>query len=335
MEEGFCRRFGDELLEERGQKSGHARVGGRVTTGRTQDVLIDRRCPLGHGSRGWRKCGDQAGAGPGLRVTEVNEQPGWLEGPGPKDQGAGGLQGREMGIPIPLGKARGTGQGGRGQSSFREGRRRLAPWRRGLPCDDFSPGPLGVFTALRRLLQPCHSHPCVLSHSGVPDSGSQGLEPARLLCPWGFSRQEYWSRLLPFPPPGDLPDPGTEPLFAASPALQAGSLPLRNWPPSHDSCFYCPSRGFLCVRRICLGGGSAVSLVSSLIGHGWRVRCFSGLLSHWSWARPTIPRAAVAVVMPAWPLGGQGCSVSISLKGALPVFLKTAASGVRCFFMIY
>ena len=36
-----------------------------------------------------------------------------------------------------------------------------------------------------------------------------------------FSRQEYQSR-LPFPPPGDLPDPGTEP---RSPALQADSLP--------------------------------------------------------------------------------------------------------------
>ena len=31
----------------------------------------------------------------------------------------------------------------------------------------------------------------------------------------GFSRQEYWSG-LPFPPPGDLPDPGIE---AASPTL--------------------------------------------------------------------------------------------------------------------
>ena len=28
----------------------------------------------------------------------------------------------------------------------------------------------------------------------------------------GFSRQEYWSR-LPFPSPGDLPDPGIEPRF--------------------------------------------------------------------------------------------------------------------------
>ena len=37
----------------------------------------------------------------------------------------------------------------------------------------------------------------------------------------GFSRQEYWSG-LPFPSPGDLPNPGNEP---ASPALQADSLP--------------------------------------------------------------------------------------------------------------
>ena len=35
-----------------------------------------------------------------------------------------------------------------------------------------------------------------------------------------FSRQEYWSG-LPFPSPGDLPDPGIEP---QSPALQADSL---------------------------------------------------------------------------------------------------------------
>ena len=39
-----------------------------------------------------------------------------------------------------------------------------------------------------------------------------------------FSRQEYWSG-LPCPPPGDLPDPGTEPLSLVSPAA-AGSLPL-------------------------------------------------------------------------------------------------------------
>ena len=37
----------------------------------------------------------------------------------------------------------------------------------------------------------------------------------------GFFRQEYWSG-LPFPSPGDLPDPGIKP---RSPALQENSLP--------------------------------------------------------------------------------------------------------------
>ena len=36
-----------------------------------------------------------------------------------------------------------------------------------------------------------------------------------------FSRQEYWS-VLPFPSPGDLPDPEME---TRSPSLQADSLP--------------------------------------------------------------------------------------------------------------
>ena len=36
-----------------------------------------------------------------------------------------------------------------------------------------------------------------------------------------FSKQEYW-RGLPFPSPGDLPNPGIKP---RSPALQADSLP--------------------------------------------------------------------------------------------------------------
>ena len=42
-------------------------------------------------------------------------------------------------------------------------------------------------------------------------------------APWsmGFSRQEYWSG-LPFPSPGDLPNPGTE---LGSPALQIDALP--------------------------------------------------------------------------------------------------------------
>ena len=68
----------------------------------------------------------------------------------------------------------------------------------------------------------CWTHPI---HEWVNESRSvvsnslrpHGLQPARLLCPWGFSRQEYWSG-LPFPPPGDLPTLGVEP---RSPELQA------------------------------------------------------------------------------------------------------------------
>ena len=57
------------------------------------------------------------------------------------------------------------------------------------------------------------------------------LRPVRLFAtPWtvayqaplsmGFSRPECWSG-LPFPSPGDLPDPGIEP---GSPALQADTF---------------------------------------------------------------------------------------------------------------
>ena len=48
----------------------------------------------------------------------------------------------------------------------------------------------------------------------------------------GFSRQECWSG-LPFPSPGDLPDPGIEP---GSPALQADTLPSE--PPGKPLCIH-------------------------------------------------------------------------------------------------
>ena len=51
----------------------------------------------------------------------------------------------------------------------------------------------------------------------------------------GFSRQEYWSG-LPFPSPGDLPDPGIKP---KSPVLQADALPSE--PPGK------PNTKFICV----------------------------------------------------------------------------------------
>ena len=65
----------------------------------------------------------------------------------------------------------------------------------------------------------------------MDDGWMKSLSRVRLFAtPWtvahqappsvGFSRQEYWSG-LPFPSPGDLPNPGIEP---RSPAFQADTL---------------------------------------------------------------------------------------------------------------
>ena len=57
----------------------------------------------------------------------------------------------------------------------------------------------------------------------------------------GISRQEYWSG-LPFPSPGDFPDPGFESKSPMSPALQVDSLPLSHQgsPGIELSCFFTP-----------------------------------------------------------------------------------------------
>ena len=54
---------------------------------------------------------------------------------------------------------------------------------------------------------------------------------------WGFSRQEYWSGLR-CAPPGDLPNPGMEPLSQASPALAGGFLTISDtWEASVSHMF--------------------------------------------------------------------------------------------------
>ena len=56
------------------------------------------------------------------------------------------------------------------------------------------------------------------SLSGVQLSASPWTVAHQACLSMGFPRQEYWSG-LPFPPPGDLPDPGMEPMSPASTAL--------------------------------------------------------------------------------------------------------------------
>ena len=48
----------------------------------------------------------------------------------------------------------------------------------------------------------------------------------------GFPRQEYWSG-LPLPPPGDLPDPGIEPLSPASLTLATWDRSVVTNPPAN------------------------------------------------------------------------------------------------------
>ena len=75
-------------------------------------------------------------------------------------------------------------------------------------------------------------------------SAAQSLSCVQLsVTPWtvarqaplslGFPRQEYCMG-LPFPSPGDLSDPGIEPMSPTAPTLQADTLPL-----SHQRSPYC------------------------------------------------------------------------------------------------
>ena len=68
----------------------------------------------------------------------------------------------------------------------------------------------------------------------------------------GFCRQEYWSE-LPFPPPGDLPDPGLEP---ESPALASRFFTTE--PPGKPSVYalwvVIPKKSYLLEKTLMLGG---------------------------------------------------------------------------------
>ena len=74
---------------------------------------------------------------------------------------------------------------------------------------------------------------CACSVASVMSDSLQpcGLEPTRLLCPWEFTRQEYWNG-LPFPPPWGmathLPNPAAEPTSHVS---CIGRWALYHWCP--------------------------------------------------------------------------------------------------------
>ena len=90
---------------------------------------------------------------------------------------------------------------------------------------------------IHSLLLPCPtskpvSSPFYLRMCSVPQSCPTLCNPLDYILPGssvhGFFRQEYWSG-LPFPPPGDLSNPGIKSTSPVSPALQADSLPAEPW----------------------------------------------------------------------------------------------------------
>ena len=87
----------------------------------------------------------------------------------------------------------------------------------------------------------------------------------------GFSRQEYWSG-LPFPSPGDLPDPGIEP---GSPILQADALtseppgkPMKEFTQTDTCCWPSEFRGFTSASSTNTGYGE-LSSATSYKGHDY------------------------------------------------------------------
>ena len=87
----------------------------------------------------------------------------------------------------------------------------------------------------------------------------------------GFSRQEYWSG-VPFPSPGDLPNPGIEP---GSPALQEDALPSE--PPGKLARmtalnFRClaPFRPF--NQTLSCGCIPGTSQIAPTVPHAWQAR---------------------------------------------------------------
>ena len=65
----------------------------------------------------------------------------------------------------------------------------------------------------------------------------------------GFSKQDYYSE-LPFPTPGDLPDPGIEPTSLVSPALAGGFFTIR---PTWEAIL-----GVCLLNDLCRGNDSKV-----------------------------------------------------------------------------
>ena len=108
----------------------------------------------------------------------------------------------------------------------------------------------------------------------------------------GFSMQEYWSG-LPFPPPGDLPDPGFKPTSSVFPVLQVDSLPLshqgklslgmcsNSCPLSHGCCLTISSSAapfFFCLQSLPASGSFLISWLFTSSGQSIEASALATIL---------------------------------------------------------
>ena len=171
----------------------------------------------------------------------------------------------------------------------------------------------------------------VKSLSRVRLSATQWTVARQAPLSMGFSGQEYWSG-VPFPSPGDLPNPGIEP---RSPALQADALsseppgkPLVAKKPKSQKakkpCFACP---LTCGSDCTTASLSAFLLCSALVRthrrSGVSLRCIpsaSSLLCYLRLAMSCPVQMKVTAPVswsapcPPLSLGFRNCSLSLSLQ---------------------
>ena len=108
-------------------------------------------------------------------------------------------------------------------------------------------------------------HACVLSrYSRVQLFVTPWTVAHQAPLSMGFSRQEYWSG-LPCPSPGDLPDPGIEPMSLMSPALADGFF-------TTSATWEAPISGLNCLLMRLLSRGKKLHPVPGLtsgLGSGY------------------------------------------------------------------
>ena len=124
-----------------------------------------------------------------------------------------------------------------------------------------------------------HHRWCMLAQSFLTLCGLMAYIACQAPLSMGLSRQEYWNR-LPFPPPGDLPDPRIKQVY---PALQVDSFPAE---PSGNtiSCFWGPwdgNSGLHCVFSLCSMLTNMLFSKLKMISHQklWRIIAFLGFYS--------------------------------------------------------